>query len=206
MKTDTLLIYQINKILDTVGLLGHPSIDIEHILNISKTDLSAYTKKDPAAKSNENLVINSYKAFKAILGYRIANHIVKVLKDDFYLIKAREISEIIKIQTGIEIHPLAIIGKYFVIDHGIGTVIGETTIIGDNCYILQGVIIGTKGISDNPSKKRHPTIGNNVEIGAFSKILGNIRVGNNVFIAPYSLITKDIPDNTKVISYNKVIV
>ena len=206
MKIDILLTYQINKILDMVGLLGHPNIDVNYILDISKTDLYAYTQKDPAAKNNENLVINSYKTFKAVLGYRVANYIVNVFKDDFYLIKSREISEIIKIQTGIEIHPLAKIGKYFVIDHGIGTVIGETTIIGEHCYILQGVIIGAKGISNNSSGKRHPTIGNNVEIGAFSKILGNIKIGNNVFIAPYSLITKDVPDNTKIISYNKVIV
>jgi serine O-acetyltransferase len=206
MNSKLLLEYHINKILDKVGLVGHPYIDINDILTIVRTDLEAYIKKDPAAKNNEYLVINSYLGFRAVLGYRVANYITNSFRENFYFMKAREISENIKVQTGIEIHPSAKIGKSFVIDHGIGTVIGETSIIGNNCYILQGVIIGAKGISSNPSGKRHPTIGDNVEIGAFSKILGNIKIGNNVFIAPYSLITKDIPDNTKIISYNKKLI
>ncbi|EAN2415285.1 serine acetyltransferase, partial [Salmonella enterica] len=110
-------------------------------------------------------------------------------------IDAKIISENAKIKTGIEIHPAAIIGKRFVIDHGTGTVIGETSIIGEDCYILQSVIIGASGIANNPIGKRHPVIGNNVEIGAFVNLLGNIKIGNNVKISPRVTITKSVPDN-----------
>ena len=134
------------------------------------------------------------------MNYRIANFIHKNFDEEFFKIKARKISEHTKSITGIEIHPNATIGEYFIIDHGFGTVIGETSIIGDYCYILQGVILGSKGISNNNSNKRHPTIGNHVEIGAFCRLFGNITIGNNVFISPHNIITKDISNNTKVIT------
>ncbi len=133
------------------------------------------------------------------MNYRIANYIYINFEDEFFKIKARQISEYTKSFTGIKIHPNALIGKSFILNHGYGTVIGETVIIGDNCYILQGVILGSKTISNNNSEKRHPTLGNNVEIGAFSRLFGDIIIGDNVFISPHNIITKDIPCNTKII-------
>jgi len=116
---------------------------------------------------------------------------------------AKSITEKAKLESGIEIHPAAKIGDYFVIDHGVGTVIGETCEIGEHCYILQGVILGSTGIAYNPLEKRHPTLGNNVEIGAHARILGPITIGDNVKVSPYSVIREDIPSNTSVIIQNQ---
>ena len=205
MNKEELLIYKVHKILDEVGLLGHHKINTNVIIEILLKDLKSYIQKDPASEENYNLIINSYTGFLSLIGYRVANYIINQLKSEFYQIKAREISEKIKSKTGIEIHPKAQIGEYFVLDHGFGTVIGETTIIGKNCYILQGVILGGRSIASNSKGKRHPTIGNSVEIGAFSRILGNITIGDNVFIAPHSIITKNIPSNSKILNFERVV-
>ena len=105
--------------------------------------------------------------------------------------------------TGVEIHPGATIGPHFVIDHGFGTVIGETAFVGSDCYFLQGVILGSLGISSNPLGKRHPTIGNRVEIGAFSKILGPVSIGDDVKISPGCLVNFDVDSNSRVLSINE---
>ncbi len=112
-----------------------------------------------------------------------------------------------KLLSGAEINPYAKIGKRFILDHGIGTVIGETAEIGDDCYMLGGVILGAKGISNNPEGIRHPRIGNNVQIGSFSKLFGAITIGNNVFIGSGCVITENIPDNymVYVITENQLI-
>ena len=136
-------------------------------------DLIALREKDPAANELE-YVFNSYLSFRAVVYYRMANAIYyeKTLEE----IKRRQISRLIseeaKVKTHVEIHPVAQIGKRFVIDHGVGSVIGEAAIIGDNCYLLQGVIIGSRRIANNKQGKRHPTIGNNVQIGGGARILG----------------------------------
>lgn len=189
-----------NKLLDKFGLIECDRIDKEYLIEKIFTDLKTIILKDPSANKNYKMVLESYLSFRAVMNYRIANYIYRKFDDTFFKIKARKISEYTKIITSIEIHPNAVIGDNFVLDHGFATVIGETTIIGNSCYILQGVIIGSKGIANNNSKKRHPTIGNNVEIGAFCRLFGDITIGNNVFISPYNIITKDIPDNTKIIT------
>lgn len=112
--------------------------------------------------------------------------------------QARLLTEQAKVSTGIEIHPAAKIGGSFVIDHGYGVVIGETATIGNNCYILQGVTLGGTKITKKITGKRHPSIGNNVEIGGFSKVLGNITVEDNVFIGPNCTITENIACNSAV--------
>ena len=174
-------------------------------------DLIALREKDPAANELE-YVFNSYLSFRAVVYYRMANAIYyeKTLEE----IKRRQISRLIseeaKVKTHVEIHPAAQIGKRFVIDHGVGSVIGETAIIGDNCYLLQGVIIGSRRIANNKPGKRHPTIGNNVQIGGGARILGPINIGDDVVINPNCVVTTNIPSQTVVsisnqmqIMYNK---
>ena len=100
-----------------------------------------------------------------------------------------------KVKTGIEIHPASKMGNNFFIDHGVGTVIGETCIIGDNCYFLQNIILGSSKIAQNKNGSRHPIIGNNVEIGGYVRIFGRVTIGNNVKISPHSIIYEDVPDN-----------
>ncbi len=194
------ILYHINKILDNVGLLEHEEIDTEMIASNILLDLESFLKNDSAADGNYKLILESYQGFRAVLSYRVANYIHYYFEDNFFKIKARKISEYAKSQTGIEIHPAARIDTPFILDHGYGTVIGETTVIGKNCYILQGVIMGSKGISANTKGKRHPTLGSNIEVGAFCRLLGDIKIGNNVFISPHNTITKNIPDNAKVIT------
>ena len=104
--------------------------------------------------------------------------------------------------TGIEIHPAAKIGKNLFIDHGMGVVIGETAEIGDNCTIYQGATLGGTGKEHN---KRHPTLGDNVVVGAGARVLGNITVGNNVKIGANSVVLKDIPDDCTVVGVGRIV-
>ena len=146
---------------------------------------------DPAAKSIFE-VITLYPGFKIVVNHKIANWLYR--KRLFYL--ARAVSQIGKKKTGIEIHPGATLGKFLFIDHGNGVVIGEDTIIGDYVTIYHQVTLGATG---NEKGRRHPTIGNNVLIGAGSKVMGNVIVGDNVKIGAGSIVLKDIKDNTTVV-------
>lgn len=147
--------------------------------------------KDPAA-TNVISVILLYPGFHAILNHRIAHFFYK--KHLFFI--ARLLSQISRFLTGIEIHPGATIGKRLFMDHGMGIVIGETAIIGDNCTIYHGVTLGGTG---KERKKRHPTLKNNVVVGCGSKILGNITLGNNVKVGANAVVLKDVPDNKVVV-------
>lgn len=100
--------------------------------------------------------------------------------------------------SGAEVHFRSKIGARFIIDHGVGTVIGETSIIGDDCYILGGVTLGARGISSNASTQRHPKIGNRVQIGAFASVLGSVSIGDDAFIGPGCIVTKDVPPSARV--------
>ena len=147
--------------------------------------------KDPTA-TNVISVILLYPGFHAILNHRIAHFFYK--KHLFFI--ARLLSQISRFLTGIEIHPGATIGKRLFMDHGMGIVIGETAIIGDNCTIYHGVTLGGTG---KERKKRHPTLKNNVVVGCGSKILGNITLGNNVKVGANAVVLKDVPDNKVVV-------
>ena len=150
-----------------------------------KADLQAALDKDPAAR-NKLEVILTYSGFKAMCRYRIANWFYK--RKCFLL--ARIISQRAKRITGIEIHPAAKIGKGVFIDHGSGVVIGETTEIGDNVTIYQGVTLGGTGKSTG---KRHPTIEDDVMISAGAKVLGPVRIGKGSKIGAGSVVLKDVP-------------
>ncbi len=152
-------------------------------------------KKDPAAK-NLFQVIFLYPGFKILVYHKIAHY----LYTKNFITLARIVSQFARFITGIEIHPGAKVGKRLFIDHGMGIVIGETAIIGDDCTIYHQVTLGGTG---KESKKRHPTIKNNVIIGCGSKVLGNIVIGNNVKIGANSVVIKDIPDNSTVVGIHE---
>lgn len=192
----------IYKLFQQLEIVGAPRLMEKFSRSISvkiKKDLEAYLKKDPASKGSLELVYNSYKSFGAVLLYRIANVILQIEDDEHNKITARKISEYAKASSGIEIHPAAQIGVPFTIDHGYGTVIGETSVIGDNCYFLNNVTLGARGIANNPNNKRHPTIGSNVQIGASASIYGPVTIGNNCFIGPYTTVTQDVPNDTRLL-------
>ena len=153
-----------------------------------RRDFKAVFEKDPAARSSLEVIL-SYPGFHAIFLHRI-NHI---LRNAGVPVLPRLLSQIGRFFTGIEIHPTAKIGPGFFIDHGMGVVIGETAEIGENCLLYQGVTLGGTG---KEKGKRHPTLGNNVTVGAGAKILGAITIGNNAVIGANSVILKPVPDNS----------
>lgn len=152
-----------------------------------KRDIALIRESDPAARNAVEILL-TYPTLRAIRSYRLA-HWFYVRK--YYTI-ARIISQRARNKTGIEIHPGATIGRGLFIDHGMGVVIGETAVIGDNCLLYQGVTLGGTG---KDKGKRHPTLGNNVLVGAGAKVLGPFTVGNNVKIAANAVVLNAIPDD-----------
>ena len=152
-----------------------------------REDLDAVMDRDPAARSRWE-VFFLYTGFKAVRSHRKANwcyrHNLKFL--------ARWISQRSRRKTGIEIHPAAQIGRGLFIDHGMGVVIGETTQIGDNCTLYQGVTLGGTGKDQG---KRHPTLGNNVLVGAGAKVLGPFTVGDNARVAAGAVVLAAVPED-----------
>lgn len=170
-----------------------------NVLNAAVNDLIAFSNKDPASRGSAELVAKGYTSYKAVLHYRLASWISKSFEDEFGH-QADEIAMVIssrgKLQSGAEIHHRCAIGERFVLDHGYGTVIGETTCIGDDCYVLNGVTLGAVGIAGNYEGKRHPTIGSRVQVGAFSRIYGPVTVGDDVFIGPHTVIKENVPSGS----------
>ena len=148
-------------------------------------------REDPAAKSVVEVLL-CYPGFHAILFHRISHRLYAAR---WYAL-ARVVGQVGRFFTGIEIHPGAIIGRRLFIDHGMGVVIGETTEIGDDVLIYQGVTLGGTG---KERGKRHPTIGNNVVIGTGAKVLGNIVIGDHVKIGAGSVVFKSVPDHSTVV-------
>ncbi len=152
-----------------------------------KDDVKAVRERDPAAKSDLEVLL-LYPGVHALMAYRLA-HALHGKKQYF---AARAISQAARYVTGIEIHPGAKIGKGLVIDHGMGVVIGETAEIGDNCTLYQGVTLGGTG---KDVGKRHPTLGNNVMVGAGAKVLGPFTIGDNAKIAANAVVLDKIPED-----------
>lgn len=205
---DELLAHLINTLepVDLLQLDGHLQVLIPFVAQLVAEDLMAFASRDPASQGRGNLILDSYASFKAVLYYRLAHQILKLAgnADQHFSSIAQKLSNQGKLLSGAEIHPAAQIGRRFVLDHGYGTVIGETCEIGNDCYILCGVTLGARGIANNPNGKRHPRLGNNVEIGAGARILGYVMIGNNVFISPACVITHDVPDDMKVKIVNQI--
>ncbi len=156
-----------------------------------KNDIAVALEKDPAAKSKIEVFL-TYSGVKALFYYRMAH---ALHKRNFRLL-ARMLSQRAKKITGIEIHPGATIGERVFIDHGAGVVIGETTEIGDNVTIYQGVTLGGTG---KETGKRHPTIGNNVMIASGAKVLGPVVIGDFVKIGAGSVVLKDVPPHSTIV-------
>lgn len=149
--------------------------------------LAAYQRRDPAARSKLEIFL-LYPGVHAVLYHRVAHWLYRHHR--FFL--ARCVSQWSRFWTGIEIHPGATIGHRLVIDHGMGIVIGETAEIGDDCLLYQGVTLGGTG---KDKGKRHPTLGNNVLIGAGTKVLGPVYIGDNARIGAGSVVLKNLPAN-----------
>ena len=156
-----------------------------------RKEIASVFDRDPAA-TNYLEVLLTYSGLHAMVFYSTA-HVLLKMGIPFF---PRWLSQVGRFFTGIEIHPGAAIGKGFFIDHGMGVVIGETTIIGDNVLLYQGVTLGGTG---KERGKRHPTIGNNVVVGAGAKVLGNITIGDNSYIGSNAVVIKDVPPNSTVV-------
>ena len=148
-------------------------------------------QKDPAAKDYLQIIL-FYSGLHALISHRVA-HALWNMKVPYL---PRGISQLARFFTGIEIHPAAVIGSGLFIDHGMGVVIGETAIVGDNVTLFQGVTLGGTG---KETGKRHPTVGNNVVIGAGAKVLGNITIGDNSYIGANAVVLRDVPPNSTVV-------
>lgn len=187
---------------------GDPSETVESVLDrlpeirdLLKKDIEAAYKGDPAAKTCME-IIRSYPGFLAVLVQRVAHALYEEGDPEY----ARELTEYAKTQTGIDIHPGAEIGDYFFVDHGTGVVIGETTTVGEWVRIYQDVTLGALHFEEADDEenalkkgyKRHPDIGDHVVIGAGTKVLGPISIGNHVSIGANSWVTEDVPDHTSV--------
>jgi serine O-acetyltransferase len=173
----------------------HPCF--EHAIREAEKDLEAFARKDPASRGSMEDIALGYTSYKAVAHYRLAHAMISMiptsdaeraeLDASVFLISSRG-----KLMSGAEIHARCQIGRRFVLDHGCGTVIGETAVLGDDCYVLGGVTLGAVGIAGNASGKRHPTLGNRVQVGAFSRIFGCVEIGDDVFIGPHCVIKEDI--------------
>jgi len=161
------------------------------MFGVIREQVNTIFRRDPAAKSVVEIVL-CYPGFHAALFHRLAHRL--------YLagvpLLPRFISQVSRFLTGIEIHPGAVIGRRFFIDHGMGVVIGETAEIGDDVLLYQGVTLGGTG---NEQGKRHPTLGDHVVVGTGAKVLGSIRVGNHVKIGAGSVVVRSVPDYSTVV-------
>ena len=162
---------------------------------VLRRDFQACFERDPAARTPFGLleVLLTYSGYHALLAHRLIHFLHSQLRIP---VLPRLLSQWVRFLTGIEIHPGAQIGPGFFIDHGMGVVIGETTEIGENVTLYQGVTLGGTGVERG---KRHPTLGNNVVVGAGAKVLGNIQIGNNVKIGAGSVVVHSVPDNSTVV-------
>ena len=161
-----------------------------------REDVETIFRHDPAARSF--LEVITYPGLHAILAHRVAHRlwVTKWPPSSMWKLLARNISQFSRFITGVEIHPGAVIGRRFFIDHGMGNVIGETSVIGDDVVMYHQVTLGGTTLQ---KVKRHPTIGDNVLIGMGAKILGNITIGENCKIGANAVVNRDIPPNCSVV-------
>ena len=160
------------------------------VIRYIREEIQVVKERDPAIKSSAEVFL--YPGFRAVLRYRLAHKLYK--KKHYFL--ARLIAQRGATKTGIDIHPGAKIGKGFFIDHGIGVIIGETAVVGDNVTLYQGVTLGGTG---KEKGKRHPTLRDNVMVSAGAKILGSFTIGENSKIGAGSVVLEEVPPNSTVV-------
>lgn len=188
----------------TEAIVAHPCF--ARACAASHEDLCAFVSKDPAQHGSPNATLLGSTSFKAVLHYRLAHALITAPTTPLLsgaTLRADELESCAwlifhrgKLLSGADIHPRSMIGRRFVLDHGWGSVVGETSVIGNDCYMLGGVTLGATGIATNAALKRHPTLGNRVQIGAFARIFGDIHIGDDVFIGTHCSITHDIAANS----------
>jgi serine O-acetyltransferase len=173
-----------------------------NIFSTIRADFKAAYDRDPAANGVSGMlaILLCYPGFKAILAHRFLHVVYHTLR---LKLLSRVISQTVRFFTGVEIHPAAQIGPGFFIDHGHGVVIGETTIIGSNVTLYQGVTLGGTG---KECGKRHPTLKDNVVVGAGAKILGNLTLGDSSKVGAGSVVVRDVPDHATVVGIPAVVV
>lgn len=183
--------------------VGAQDAAISSILKYAVQDLVAYHQRDPSVRHKPiSCLISQHSTYFAVLCYRIAHHLIVTTG------AAREaihISFAARSTTGTEIHPEARIGQRFVVDHGWGTVVGQTVEIGDDCYILNNVTLGGRFAANAPDGKRHPTLGHRVQICAGANVFGPVHIGDDCFIGPDTTITEDVPASTTVLQPNTIL-
>src|SRR5215813_8733823 len=156
-----------------------------------RDDIRTVMQRDPAARSPWEVIL-CYPGVHALALHRVAHRLWRA----GWTTSARWVSHVSRFVTGIEIHPAARLGRRLFIDHGMGVVIGETAEVGDDCYFYHQV---TLGVARASSGKRHPTVGNNVIIGAGAKVLGPISVGDNARVGSNAVVLDNVPDDTTVV-------
>ncbi|MFC0337627.1 serine O-acetyltransferase [Kushneria avicenniae] len=161
--------------------------DFSTAMGLAGEDLAALIESDPSHRGLEQCYLETCSPFIAVATYRLA-HACWPCEP----MLAMKLCHAARVATSVEIHPGATIGRCFVVDHGTGTVIGETTVIGRDCTILNAVLLGSRRMNANQPGKRHPTLGDRVSVGAYSQLLGNIMIGDDVRIHPWSVITRDM--------------
>lgn len=166
------------------------------------SDLLANHDRDPAVRHAPlDCLLSVHATFFAVLCHRLAAALHSSVADaqDGLRVAAMHLSYCARANCGVEIHPDATIGERLVIDHGLGTVIGQTVALGDDAYILNNVILGGRAVGDAIDGKRHPTIGHRVQISSGARILGPITVGDDCFIGADAIVTQDLPSNSRIV-------
>jgi serine O-acetyltransferase len=158
---------------------------------VFRDEIRSTRERDPAARGSLEVIL-FYPGLHAVMAYRLTNALGRMKVP----LLPRFISQLARFFTGIEIHPGARIGRGLFIDHGMGVVVGETAILGDNVTLFQGVTLGGTG---KETGKRHPTVGDNVVIGAGAKVLGNITIGDNSYVGANAVVLRDVPRNSTVV-------
>ena len=161
-------------------------------------DLLAFARKDPSSQSDIEVLARTSTSYAAVLHYRVANWVYRNLQLSEYAMLEALISQRGKLLSGAEIHFKCSIGERFVLDHGYGSVIGETAVLGDDCYILAGVTLGSRQIANNTPGPRHPHLGNRIQVGMNAKLLGHIFIKDDAFIGTGCVVTRDVPASHKI--------
>ncbi len=159
---------------------------LRRFLDVLIEDLDAARRRDPAARTRAEVALG-YPGVHAVWAHRVAH---RMWREPALRLPARLLSQLVRALTGIEIHPGAQIGRRLFIDHGMGVVIGETTVIGDDVVLFHGSTLGGKSMRRG---KRHPTLGDNVVVGAGAKVLGPVWIGDGVQIGANAVVVKDVP-------------